>query len=98
MDQMLADSRYHQFDFLKNPPREPAAISKPTRKPKCGKCRKLKGKTTHKPRPLIDYDEIKRRIIALPFDDQQVLKRLLGCVSLKFLYRDSKGIMQRKVI
>jgi len=98
IDQMLADSRYHQFDFLKNPPREPAAISKPTRKSKCGTCKKVAKKVTAAPKPYIDYDAIKQKIIELPFDRQQVLKKLLGCISLKFYYRDARGNMQRKVI
>jgi len=102
IDKAIASEAYHEFVFFKDPPHEKPYVIPQSKAVGCGRprCSKLAKKQAQKAAtsPVVDYNEIKRCIMSLTFDQQQRLKELFSCTSLKLHYRDRRNAMQRRVI
>lgn len=101
IDSMISRAAFHEFPFLKNPPRLPDRRSSRHRAAKgCGSCGKRRRAAAQKKLPPapVNYNAIKALVAGLSFQRAEVMKKLLGWDGIRLNYRDHKGKICKRVV
>jgi len=96
IDRMIRDTKFHRFNFLKNPPKSQDEVRIINQRVGggCSGCGRKKRKNRRVVKAIpgaTDYNSIKESISGLDPQNRTVIKDLLECRQLRIRYRNYRG-------